>query len=483
MAENKQKIAESVLLEPSQLTLETLAPIFHEIHTRPIDWGDLYLQSIQTESWILEDSIIKHASFRHEKGFGLRVIAGEKIGFAYSEAVNLPEIKRTARFVKAIADQGVSVAPKMLDARRVPKEPLYSASHPFQMFAASEKQDVLREVDRVARQEDPRVKQVIASLAGSYEVVLVLGSDGSFACDVRPLVRLNVTVFVEDGDRREQSNVGGGGRYDYSTLLKQDCVSRFSKEAVRQALVNLNAVEAPAGQFPVVLGPGWTGVLLHESVGHGLEGDFIRKGFSAFSNRLGQQVASKYCTIIDDGTLPYRRGSLEVDDEGTLSQSTVLIEKGILKNIMLDKQNAQLMGMKPTGNGRRESYACAPIPRMTNTFMLGGDYAPEEIIQSVKKGLYVANMEGGQVDITSGKFVFTTSEAYLIEQGKITAPVKGATLIGDGPSILKQVSMVGNDLALDPGVGICGKDGQSVPVGVGQPTLKLDAITVGGTVS
>ncbi len=353
--------------------------------------------------------------------------------------------------------------------------------NPLISLNENEKVALLQRVDACARQADPRVIQANVSLAAEYETVIIMAADGHLAADVRPLIRLNISVVVEQNGRREQGYAGGGGRFDYRYFIENDLGTVYAREAVRQALVNLEAIDAPAGTMPVVLGPGWPGVLLHEAVGHGLEGDFNRKGTSVFSGRMGTQVASSLCTVVDDGTLPNRRGSLNVDDEGTPTQCTVLIEKGILRNYLQDKRNARLMGMKSTGNGRRESYAHLPMPRMTNTYMLAGESAPEDIIGSVKKGIYAVNFGGGQVDITSGKFVFSASEAYLIENGKVTAPVKGATLIGNGPDVLTKVSMVGNDLKLDTGIGVCGKDGQSVPVGVGQPTLRVDALTVGGT--
>jgi len=352
---------------------------------------------------------------------------------------------------------------------------------PIDRMSADDKVALLKQLDAEARQQDPRVKEVVVSLAGVHEVVMVAVSDGTLAADVRPLVRCNVTVTVEQDGRREQASSGGGGRSDYAFFIEQDRAQGYAREAVRQALVNLEAVAAPAGSMPVVLGPGWPGILLHEAIGHGLEGDFNRKGTSAFAGLVGQQVASPLCTVVDDGTLEGRRGSLNVDDEGIISQNTVLIEKGILKGYMQDRMNAGLMGVASTGNGRRESYAHLPMPRMTNTYMLAGEHDPQEIIASVDKGLYAVNFAGGQVDITSGKFVFSASEAYLIENGKITRPVKGATLIGNGPDVLKRVSMLGNDLQLDTGVGTCGKEGQSVPVGVGQPTMLIDDLTVGGT--
>jgi TldD protein len=409
---------------------------------------------------------------------GVRAISGEKTGFAYSDEIVLPQLLEASKAARAIAREGQGAGkPLALNGAR----PLYPALDPVDSLPNADKIALLREVDAWARSRDPRVKQVIVSLAATLDTVLVAASDGTLAADVRPLVRLSIQVIAEANGRREQAHAGGGGRYGYRELIENGRALAFAEEAVRQALVNLDAVDAPAGQMPVVLGPGWPGVLLHEAVGHGLEGDFNRKGSSAFAGRLGQRVAAPGVTVVDDGTLEGRRGSLSVDDEGTPTECTVLIEDGILKGYMQDKLNARLMGMAPTGNGRRESFAQLPMPRMTNTYMLGGAHDPQEIIRSVKRGLYAPNFGGGQVDITSGKFVFSASEAYLIEDGRITAPVKGATLIGNGPDVLTRVSMIGNDMQLDDGIGVCGKDGQSVPVGVGQPTLKIDAMTVGGT--
>ena len=472
------------LLAPGGLSLEQLPVLLGELAGPGVDAGDLYFQSQISESWMLEDGIVKEGSFNFDQGVGVRALAGEKTGFAYSNGIELPALRQATRAARSIARAGQQG--RVQAAQVPPFSPLYAADNPLDVLSRADKVALLQRIDRATRALDPRVQQVTVSLAGVWERILVAALDGSLSADIRPLVRFNVSVIVEQQGRRERGAQGGGARSDYRYFLQADSQGEeramaYAREAVRQALVNLEAVAAPAGSLPVVLGPGWSGVLLHEAVGHGLEGDFNRKGSSAFSGRLGQAVASPLCTIVDDGTLSGRRGSLSVDDEGTPTQCTTLIENGILRGYMQDKLNARLMGMALTGNGRRESYAHLPMPRMTNTYMLGGDSDPQEIIRSVKKGLYCANLGGGQVDITSGKFVFSTSEAYLIENGKITTPVKGATLIGNGPEAMSRVSMVGNDLALDSGVGTCGKDGQSVPVGVGQPTLKIDAITVGGT--
>jgi TldD protein len=445
-----------------------------------IDAADLYFQHSRSESWVLEEGIVKDGSHSIEQGVGVRAISGEKTGFAYSDEIVLPQLLEASKAARAIAHGGQGAGkPLALNGAK----PLYPAIDPVDSLPNAEKIAVLREVDAYARARDPRVKQVIVSMSATLDTVLVAASDGTLAADVRPLVRLNVQVIVEHDGRREQGYAGGGGRYGYRELLENGRAMAFADEAVRQALVNLDAVDAPAGTMTVVLGPGWPGVLLHEAIGHGLEGDFNRKGSSAFAGRIGQRVAAPGVTVVDDGTLPGRRGSLSVDDEGTPTSCTTLIEDGILKGYMQDKLNARLMGMAPTGNGRRESFAQLPMPRMTNTYMLAGQHDPKEIIRSVKKGLYAVNFGGGQVDITNGKFVFSASEAYLIEDGKVTAPVKGATLIGSGPDVLTRVSMIGNDLELDEGVGVCGKDGQSVPVGVGQPTLRVESMTVGGTAS
>ncbi len=471
--------AQEVLLRPAGIGERELQSVLDRIMTRSVDYADLYFQSSRHESWVLEEGIVKEGSHDIEQGVGVRAVSGEKSGFAYSDEILLPALEQTAVAARAIARSGGRG--EVQAWRRVGRERLYAPIDPLDTLSAQEKIDLLYRLDAEARRQDPRISQVIVSLAGEHEVILVAASDGTLAADVRPLVRLNVTVIAEDGGRREQGTAGGGGRVGYDYFLQEDRGREYVRKAVQQALVNLQAVEAPAGTMPVVLGPGWPGVLLHEAVGHGLEGDFNRKGSSAFSGRIGERVASEQCTVVDDGALPGRRGSLNIDDEGVPTQQTVLIEKGILKGYMQDKLNARLMGMASTGNGRRESYAHLPLPRMTNTYMLAGEHEPEEIVRSVKRGLYAVNFGGGQVDITSGKFVFSASEAYLIENGRIGAPVKGAMLAGNGPDVLTRVSMVGNDLALDDGVGMCGKEGQSVPVGVGQPTLRVDSLTVGGT--
>ncbi len=467
------------LLTPAGITENHLAKILSQLLGYSVDNADLYFQMSQSEAWVIEDGIVKEGSFSLDKGVGVRAISGDKTGFAYTDDLFLPALEQAAQAARSIAHQGTTVHLKI--PSHVQMRDLYAPINPLSTLTEPEKIAFLQKLDQEARSLDPRIKQVIVSLAGTQDIILMVNSDGSMAADIRPLVRLNVDVIVEQNGRRERGNYGGGGRLDYRYFLQSDLGSTYVHEAVRQAIVNLDAIPAPAGTMTVVLGPGWPAVLLHEAIGHGLEGDFNRKGLSAFSGRVGERVASPLCTIVDDGTLANRRGSLNVDDEGTETQCTTLIENGVLKGYMQDKLNAKLMGVKPTGNGRRESYANAPMPRMTNTYMLAGKHEPEEIISSVKKGLYAVNFSGGQVDITSGKFVFSTSEAYLIEDGKITHPVKGATLVGNGPDVLTRVSMVGNDLKLDSGVGTCGKDGQSVPVGVGQPTIKVDDITVGGT--
>ena len=472
--------AERRLLAPGGLAAADLDRVFSQLMGPSIDAADLYFQHSRSESWLLEEGIVKDGSHSIEQGVGVRAIAGEKTGFAYSDDIVLPQLLEASQAARAIAQGGQGVGqPLALHGARQ----LYPAIDPVESLPNPDKIALLREVDAYARSRDPRVKQVIVSLAATMDTVLVASSDGTLAADVRPLVRLNVHVIAEHNGRREQAHVGGGGRYGYRELLENGRALAFADEAVRQALVNLEAVDAPAGMMTVVLGPGWPGVLLHEAIGHGLEGDFNRKGSSAFAGRIGQRVAAPGVTVVDDGTLPGRRGSLSIDDEGTPTECTTLIEDGILKGYMQDKLNARLMGMKPTGNGRRESFAQLPMPRMTNTYMLAGQHDPQEIIRSVKRGIYAVNFGGGQVDITNGKFVFSASEAYLIEDGKVTAPVKGATLVGSGPEVLTRVSMIGNDLALDEGVGVCGKDGQSVPVGVGPPTLRVDGMTVGGTAS
>ncbi|WP_049621789.1 metalloprotease TldD [Frateuria defendens] len=470
--------AERKLLVPGGLATGDLDRVFAQLMGPSIDAADLYFQHSRSESWLLEEGIVKDGSHSIEQGVGVRAIAGEKTGFAYSDEIVLPQLLDASRAARAIA-QGGHGAGKPLALHGAPQ--LYPALDPIESLPNADKIALLREVDAYTRARDPRVKQVMVSLSATLDTVLVAASDGTLAADVRPLVRLSVQVIAEANGRREQAHAGGGGRYGYRELMEKGRAQAIADEAVRQALVNLDAVDAPAGSMTVVLAPGWPGVLLHEAVGHGLEGDFNRKGSSAFAGRLGQRVAAPGVTVVDDGTLPGRRGSLSIDDEGTPSECTVLIEDGILRGYMQDKLNARLMGMAPTGNGRRESFAQLPMPRMTNTYMRAGERDPQEIIRSVKKGLYAVNFGGGQVDITNGKFVFSASEAYLIEDGRITAPVKGATLIGNGPEVLNRVSMIGNDLELDAGIGVCGKDGQSVPVGVGQPTLRIDGMTVGGT--
>ncbi len=472
-------LARQAILTPAGIQDGDIEKIMSRLLSSPVDAADIYFQSSHSESWVMEGGIIKEGGHNIEQGAGVRAVSGEKTGFAYSDRIELPVLLEASNNVKAIVRQGQEAKVGLVKAANWPL--YYPVANPLKSLDDQQKVDLLRRVDSETRKLDSRIEEVIVSLIGAHESILVANQDGSLAADVRPLVRMNVTVIVEENGRREQGSMGGGGRCDYGYFTGHDRALEFGKEAVRQALVNLEAEAAPAGNMTVVLGPGWPGILLHEAIGHGLEGDFNRKGTSAFSGRVGERVASDLCTVVDDGTLPGRRGSLSIDDEGTPAEKTVLIENGILKGYMQDKLNARLMGVKPTGNGRRESYANLPMPRMTNTYMLPGSHNPGEIIKSVKKGLYAKNFAGGQVDITSGKFVFSASEAYLIENGKITRPVKGATLIGNGPDVLTKVSMVGTDLELDSGVGTCGKDGQSVPVGVGQPTLKIDGLTVGGT--
>jgi TldD protein len=472
-------LAEQQILAPSGLDLAALDRTLGVLMSRQLDYGDLYFQSTRYESWSVEDGTVKEGVFSIDQGVGIRAISGEKTGFAYADQLDMTSLLDAANAARGIAQSRGDGRYKV--PSRAAAHSLYAPVDPLPTLTDRQKVELLGDLDRFARQLDPRVIQVVGSLAGVYEIVLIRSSDGALAADVRPLVRLNVSVIVEKDGRREQGYAGGGGRGDFSLVAGSGLAERIAKEAVRQAEVNLEAVRAPAGNMPVVLGPGWPGVLLHEAIGHGLEGDFNRKGTSAFSGRIGERVATPACTVVDDGTMAERRGSLNVDDEGVPTSCTTLIEDGVLKGYMQDKLNSRLMKSAPTGNGRRESYAYAPMPRMTNTYMLPGDRDPEEIIASVERGIYAPNFGGGQVDITSGKFVFSASEAYLIEHGKKTRPVKGAMLIGSGPEVLTRVSMVGNDLALDPGIGVCGKEGQSVPVGVGQPTLKIDSLTVGGT--
>ncbi|HIF9341967.1 TPA: metalloprotease TldD [Photobacterium damselae] len=475
---------EKTMLAQADMGQDELQAILAKIATRDVDYADIYFQSCWHESLVLEDSIIKDGSFNIDRGVGVRAISGEKTGFAYSDQINLLALEQSAKAARGIARQGRSAQVQAFVP--VTASGIYAPVDPLTTMDKQQKIELLQQIDSYIRTKEPLVTEVSVSINGVNEQILVAGLDGTYAADVRPLVRLSISVLVERGDKRERGSAGGGGRYGYQAFLAEDengksVALHFADEAIRQALVSLEAQAAPAGTMPVVLGAGWPGVLLHEAVGHGLEGDFNRKGSSMFSGQLGEQVTSSLCTIVDDGTLPDLRGSINVDDEGTLGQYNVLVEGGKLKGYMQDKHNARLMGVAPTGNGRRESYAHLPMPRMTNTYMLPGEHSPEEIIASVKKGIYAPNFGGGQVDITSGKFVFSASEAYLIENGKITTPIKGATLVGSGIEAMQQVSMVGNDLQIDKGVGVCGKAGQSIPVGVGQPTLKLDSMTVGGT--
>jgi TldD protein len=473
------KLAEKQLLSPGGIDQRGLEAVLSDLMGPAVDSGDLYFQTAVHEAWTLEDGRVRNGTHSVEQGVGIRAISGEKTGFAYADEIVLPSLMQASRAARAIARHGSQGKVQVWKKQNPPV--LYGPENPMMVFGAAQKVDLLRQIDAYTRSRDPRVSQVIVSLAATHETILVVATDGTFAADVRPLVRLSISVIAEQNGKREQGSDGGGGRFTYRELFENSAWQSIADESVRQALVNLEADAAPAGTMTVVLGPGWPGVLLHEAVGHGLEGDFIRKGTSAFAGRLGEKVAADCVTVVDDGTIERRRGSLSVDDEGTPTEQTVLIENGVLRTYMQDKLNAGLMNMAPTGNGRRESFAHLPMPRMTNTFMLPGDRDPDEIIASVKKGLFAVNFAGGQVDITSGRFVFSTSEAYLIENGKVTRPVKGATLIGNGPDVMTRVAMVGNDLKLDAGVGVCGKEGQSVPVGVGQPTLRIDGLTVGGT--
>jgi len=485
------------LFSPAGLTESHLDKIFSPL--MKADLADLYFQSTRFESWVLEDSIIKNGTYSIEQGVGVRMVVGEQTGFAYSDEITFDALQASAKAASGIAKSGgsgsVAIPSQTASSATSPSSTwkinsassnthsrdLYSTNNPLASMSEDEKIALLHLADKTARAASTHVQQVIANIAGVHEHILIADHEGHLHTDIRPLVRMNITVIVEKDGKRESAGSGGGGRYGFDYFTQSDRIKEYAEEAVRLALVNLDAVAAPAGSQTVVLGSGWPGILLHEAIGHGLEGDFNRKGTSAFSGRMGEKVAAKGVTVVDDGTLKNRRGSLNIDDEGTKTNCTTLIEDGVLKGYMQDKLNARLMGVDSTGNGRRESYAHLPMPRMTNTYMLPGKDDPEEIIASVKNGLYAVNFGGGQVDITSGKFVFSASEAYLIENGKVTRPVKGATLIGNGPDVLTKVSMIGNDLALDKGVGVCGKAGQSVPVGVGQPTLKIDGLTVGGT--
>jgi len=472
--------ARSLLLEPFGLDETHLAKALSAIKAHKVDDADLYFQYTRAEGWSLEEGIVKTGSFSIDQGVGVRAVAGEKTAFAYSDDISEASLMDAAQTVRAIAQANQNKKAKVAPRKIAGMRSLYPSLDPISSLNSTDKVQLLEKVEQLARAKDPRVVQVMAGLASEYDVVMVARADGTLAADVRPLVRLSVTVIAEQNGRREVGSGGGGGRFGMA-YFDDAMVNAYVDDAVHAALTNLDARPAPAGVMTVVLGPGWPGVLLHEAIGHGLEGDFNRKGSSAFSGMIGKRVAAKGVTVLDDGTISDRRGSLNVDDEGCASQRNVLIEDGILKGYIQDAMNARLMGVKPTGNGRRESYAHIPMPRMTNTYMLGGDKAPEEIVASIKKGLYATNFGGGQVDITSGKFVFSASEAYWVENGKIQYPVKGATLVGSGPECLKHVSMIGNDMRLDSGVGVCGKEGQSVPVGVGQPTLRIEGLTVGGT--
>lgn len=476
---NPLETAQNALIDSNGLELNDLQKTLDHVMLPAIDQADLYFQSAHAESWVLEDGIVREGSHNTDQGVGIRAISGEKTGFAYSDEIILPALTRAATAARSIAGHGQSGALQAWHKTDTPA--LYSDDNPLSSVSTEEKIGLLKQIDRAARKKDPRIKQVMVGLTGSQSTILIANSEGLICGDIRPLVRLNVNIIVEQNGRIEKGGCGGGGRFGYDYFLTDDMAMSYVDEAIEQALINLRSEAAPAGTMPVVLGPGWPGILLHEAIGHGLEGDFNRKKTSAFSDRIGERVASPGVTVVDDGTIKNRRGSLNIDDEGTPTASTTLIERGVLKAYMQDKHNARLMGVAPTGNGRRESYAHLPMPRMTNTYMLGGDRDPEEIIASVDNGIYAVQFGGGQVDITNGKFVFNASQAYRIENGKISAPVKGATLIGNGPDVLTRVSMVGNDMALDSGIGTCGKDGQSVPVGVGQPTIRIDDITVGGT--
>jgi TldD protein len=473
-------LARDVLLTPFGLDESRLIHVLGTMFTHKVDYADLYFQFTKSEGWSLEEGIVKTGSFSIDQGVGVRAVSGDRTAFSYSDEISEPALLEAAAATRTIARQG---AGRVKVAGRVQASggrSLYLPHDPLSSLEATEKVRLLERIERIARAKDPRVVQVMAGLAGEYDVVLVVRSDGVLAADIRPLVRLSITVIAEQNGRREMGSSGGGGRYSYA-YFTDELLETYASDAVASALVNLDARPAPAGPMTVVLGPGWPGILLHEAIGHGLEGDFNRKGSSAFSGRIGDRVAAKGVTVVDDGTLADRRGSLNIDDEGNPTQCTTLIEDGILKGYIQDTMNARLMKMPVTGNARRESFAHLPMPRMTNTYMLGGDRDPQEIIASVKNGLYAVNFGGGQVDITNGKFVFSASEAYMIENGKVTYPVKGATLIGNGPDVLNRVSMIGNDMRLDSGIGVCGKEGQSVPVGVGQPTLRIDGVTVGGT--
>lgn len=474
-------IAQSVLLKPNGLSHSDLDELFRVMHAHRLDDADLYFQHTRSEQWSLEEGIVKSGSFSIDQGVGIRAISGDKTAFAYSDVISHEALLKAAHATRVIGPKGGRVKVRNpLSARDQTSISLYGPLNPLESLTPPKKIALLEQIEKRARARDPRIIQVMASLAGEFDVVLVARANGLIAADVRPLVRVSIHVIAEQNGRRESGAAGGGARADYG-YFDLERVDQWVDEAVDNALINLESRPAPAGPMTVVMGPGWPGVLLHEAIGHGLEGDFNRKGSSAFSGRIGERVAAKGVTVVDDGTLSGRRGSLNIDDEGTPTQCTTLIEDGVLKGYIQDSLNARLMKMPLTGNGRRESFASLPLPRMTNTYMLSGKFDPEEIVASIDRGLYAVNFGGGQVDITSGKFVFSASLAYWVEKGKIQYPVKGATIIGNGPESLKQVSMIGNDLRLDSGVGVCGKEGQSVPVGVGQPTLRIEEMTVGGT--
>jgi TldD protein len=473
-------IAQRLLLDPFGLNESHLSRALAEITAYQVDDADLYFQYTRSEGWSLEEGIVKTGSFSIDQGVGVRAVSGEKTAFAYSDDISEASLLDAARTVRSISAAAQSRRTRVPAKKVVSSRSLYGGVDPISTLDSTAKVKLLEKTEKLARAKDPRVAQVMAGLASEYDVVMVARADGTLAADVRPLVRLSVTVIAEQNGRREMGSGGGGGRFGLA-YFDDERIAEYVDDAVRAALTNLESRSAPAGEMTVVLGPGWPGILLHEAIGHGLEGDFNRKGSSAFSGRIGQRVAAKGVTVLDDGTIADRRGSLNVDDEGNVSQRNVLIEDGILQGYIQDSMNARLMKVKPTGNGRRESYAHVPMPRMTNTYMLGGDKVPEEIVASIKRGLYATNFGGGQVDITSGKFVFSASEAFWVENGKILYPVKGATIVGNGPDALTRVTMIGNDMRLDTGVGTCGKEGQSVPVGVGQPTLRIDGLTVGGT--
>ena len=474
-------IAQALMLEPFGLDDAALSRALATIRQHRVDDADLYFETTRHEGWSLEEGIVKSGSFSIDQGVGVRAVAGERTAFAYSDDLSAASLMDAARTVRTIAAAGQERRVKLARATKVaPSRVLYAPLDPIATLDSTQKVALLEKVERLARAKDPRIAQVMAGLAAEYDVVLVARADGTRAADVRPLVRLSVTVIAEQGGRREVGSGGGGGRFGLG-YFTDAMIESYVEQAVNAALTNLDSRPAPAGEMTVVLGPGWPGVLLHEAVGHGLEGDFNRRGSSTFAGRIGERVAAKGVTVLDDGTIADRRGSLNVDDEGCATQRSVLIEDGILRGYIQDSLNARLMGVPPTGNGRRESYAHVPMPRMTNTYMLGGDKDPAEIVASIDRGLYATNFGGGQVDITSGKFVFSASEAFWVEKGRIQYPVKGATIIGNGPEALTRVSLIGNDMKLDTGVGVCGKDGQSVPVGVGQPTLRIDRLTVGGT--